>query len=90
MTTLLKSAATPVWAVLMITTITSYLLGEDHAFGVSTQTASVLILTLAVVKVMFVTEFFMEMRYAPLPLRLAFIGWGLVVALSTVGIYLLG
>lgn len=88
MTTLLKSSATPVWAVLMLTTITSYLLGEDHAFGVSAETASVLILTLAIVKVMFVTEFFMEMRHAPLPLRWAFLGWSLIVLVSTVGIYL--
>lgn len=89
MSTLIRSAATSVWALLMTLTIASYVIGEDQVLGLSRETASIAIMIVAVVKVRFVVRHFMEMRHAPLPLRLAFEAWGLGVVLSTVGIYVL-
>ena len=90
MSTLIRSQATAVWALLMAATIVSYVLGEDHALGLSHEAASVTIIVIAVIKVRFVVRHFMEMKHAPLPLKLAFEAWGGLVLLSTVGIYLLG
>jgi heme/copper-type cytochrome/quinol oxidase subunit 4 len=84
---LLRHPVTAVWLLLIAATLTSWWLGTDH--GVSeVQTAGVLILLVAFVKVRFVGLYFMELRHAPLPLRLTFESWCAVVCTTLIVMFL--
>jgi len=84
---LLRNIITAVWGALIAATLVSWWLGTEH--GVSdVQTASVLILLVAFVKVRFVGLYFMELRHAPIPLRLLFEGWCAVVSSTVIVMYL--
>lgn len=85
-----KSSATLVWIFLIAATVVSWLLGTDHSFINSHTTASVIILLVAFVKVRFIGLYFMELKDAPLPLRLILEGWCLIVCGLVVGLYLAG
>jgi hypothetical protein len=61
-----------VWILLVALTVISWTLGSSHDVAFGHTGASVLILVVAVVKVRFVGLFFMELRNAPWPLRIAF------------------
>lgn len=89
MSTLIRSAATPVWLLLMAATVAGYAIGEDRPFGLSPGQASVTVLALALVKIRFIVRYFMEIRHAPLPLKFAFDAWIVVAGISTIGIYLI-
>jgi heme/copper-type cytochrome/quinol oxidase subunit 4 len=84
---LLRSPISAIWGVLIAATLTSWWLGTDHGVS-SKETASVLILLVAFVKVRFVGLYFMELRHAPLPLRLIFEGWCAVVSTAVIVMYL--
>jgi heme/copper-type cytochrome/quinol oxidase subunit 4 len=84
---LLRSPISAIWGVLIAATLTSWWLGTDHGVS-SKETASVLILLVAFVKVRFVGLYFMELRHAPLPLRLIFEGWCAVVSTTVIVMYL--
>jgi hypothetical protein len=73
------------WVVLIAATLVSYVLGADHGTG---SVMVVVVLGIAAVKVRLVGLDFMELRHAPVPLRVAFEGYclGLWVLLS--GLYL--
>ena len=67
-----------VWAVLVAATLASWLLGGGHGAAV---------VAIAVWKVRLVGLYFMELRTAPVPLRVVFEGWvvvtgGTLIALS--------
>ena len=64
--------------------ISTWLLSKD-AF--SPTVAVVGIFLIAAVKVRFVMLDFMELRYAPMPLRVAFEGWIVVVACLILGFW---
>lgn len=89
MTALLRTAVTPVWLILVLATGISWWLGTDHGVDART-TATVMVLIVAFVKVRFVGLYFMELRHAPLPLRLLFEAWVLVVCATVIGLYLSG
>jgi hypothetical protein len=69
-----------VWTLLVVATITSWSLGG----------ATVAVLVVAFVKVRLVGLYFMELRSAPVPLRLLFEGWVVVVCSILIGLYLSG
>ena len=73
------------WLVLMVATLISYTLGADHGTG---SVIMVVVLAIAAIKIRLVGLDFMELRTAPVPLRLAFEGYcvGLWTVLS--GLYL--
>ena len=73
------------WLVLMVATLISYTLGADHGTG---SVIMVVVLAIAAIKIRLVGLDFMELRTAPVPLRLAFEGYcvGLWAVLS--GLYL--
>ncbi|UTI63845.1 cytochrome C oxidase subunit IV family protein [Paraconexibacter antarcticus] len=80
---LLRHPVSVVWGILIAATLTSWWLGTDH--GVSNeQTASILILVVAFIKVRFVGLYFMELRHAPLPLRMIFEGYCFVVCTTVI------
>lgn len=83
---LLRKPASIVWIVLMLATIiTTWGLSKD-AFAARFATISIMLI--AAFKVRLVLLHFMELRHAPLPLRLVFEAWVLVVTAGIVGVYL--
>lgn len=89
MRSLLRTPATAVWLVLVLATGFSWALGTDHGFGSDGQTAaSVVILVVAFVKVRFIGLFFMELRGAPLVLRMLFEGYCLAACAVVTGMFL--
>jgi len=87
MPALVRTAATPVWFGLMAATALSWWLGAEN--GVDDRTlATIVVLAVAFVKVRFVGMYFMELRHAPLPLRLAFEGWCLLIGSVVIVMYL--
>jgi heme/copper-type cytochrome/quinol oxidase subunit 4 len=83
---LLKRHASLIWLLLMAATVvTTWVLAKD-AF--SARVGTVAIFAIAAYKVRLVLLDFMELRHAPLPLRLAFEAWVLVATAAVVAIYL--
>jgi hypothetical protein len=74
------------WLVLIAATLISYSLGADHGTG---SVMVVVVLGIAAIKVRLVGLDFMELRTAPVPLRLAFEGYCLVLWALLSGLYLL-
>lgn len=87
MSELLRDPATRVWLLLMAATIlTTWVLAKD---GLPAQVATVAIVVIAAIKVRLVLLHFMELRHAPLPLRLVFETWTLAVTGAIVALCLL-
>lgn len=83
---LLKLPSSLIWMALMLATvITTWGLSKD-AFDA--RFATIAIFVIAAVKVRLVLLHFMELRHAPLPLRLVFEAWVLVVTAAVLGLYL--
>ena len=79
----IRTAATPVWLALMALTALSLAVGGAHG-------TTVLVLAVAFVKVRFIGMYFMELRHAPLALRLLFDGWVVVVWAGLIVLYQTG
>jgi caa(3)-type oxidase subunit IV len=86
LTTLLRSRISLVWLVLIAATLASWKVGTDH--GVHAQLATTIVLLVAFIKVRLVGLYFMELREAPLPLRVIFEGYCLVVCTVLIIMYL--
>ncbi|BBZ70565.1 MULTISPECIES: cytochrome C oxidase subunit IV family protein [Mycobacterium] len=82
---LLRARSTPVWLALILVTILSWMLGAKHETG---SAIAILVLGLAIVKVRFIGLDFMELREAPLILRVMFEGYCVVLWLVLSGMYL--
>jgi hypothetical protein len=85
--TFVPSRAGLSWLVLIVATLLSFALGADHGTG---SVMAVVVLAIAGIKIRLVGLDFMELRSAPLPLRVVFEGYclGLWAVLS--GLYLFG
>jgi heme/copper-type cytochrome/quinol oxidase subunit 4 len=75
-----------VWAVLVVATLISWSVGIDH--GINYRLAIVVVLLVTFAKVYLVGMNFMELREAPLPLRLVFSGLCAVMCTVLVVMYL--
>jgi multisubunit Na+/H+ antiporter MnhE subunit len=76
----LKHPATLICALLMLATAVSWWLGTDSfSTGSSVAGITAALMVIAFVKVHFVIRYFMEVRLAPLALRLACGGWVVLV-----------
>jgi heme/copper-type cytochrome/quinol oxidase subunit 4 len=85
MTFLLRPASL-VWLALMLATCTStWWLSKD---GVSTTTATVMIMLIAAVKVRLILIHFMELGHAPIRWRLLFEGWNIACTAFILIMYL--
>lgn len=83
---LLRKPVTVVWAALMLATCAStWLLSKN---SVTPEVATVAIMLVAAVKVRLVIRYFMEVRRAPLALRLVCDGWLLAVTALIMTVYL--
>ena len=83
---LLFKPVTIVWAALMLATCASTWLLSDNS--VTPEVATVAIMLIAALKVRFVVGHFMEVRRAPLALRLVCDGWLLAVTALILTVYL--
>ena len=82
----LRKPVSIVWAALMLATCAStWLLSKN---SVTPEVATVAIMLVAAVKVRLVISHFMEVRRAPLALRLVCNGWLLTVTALIVTVYL--
>jgi len=83
---LVRKPVSIVWAALMLATCAStWLLSKN---SVTPKVATLAIMLIAAVKVRLVIRYFMEVRLAPLPLRLICDGWLLAVTALIVTVYL--
>ena len=85
LTRLLRHRISLVWLVLVLATLTSWLLGVGNQLP--TTYAAIGVIIIAFAKVHFVGRYFMELRDAPAPLRAVFDGWTLIVAVVLIGLY---
>ena len=87
MAALLKTRITVVWILLVLATAASWEMGHGFPFEDVTQ-AAIAIIVLALVKVRFVIMEFMELRGAPLPMRLVAEGWVVGICALLIALYL--
>jgi hypothetical protein len=79
------SAFVLAWAALMLATLVSFGFGD----GLGTaRVAGTAVIIVAFVKVNLVGNYFMELRGAPLPLRLVFATWTVIVGTTLTVIFL--
>ncbi len=83
---LLRRPGSLVWITLMAATVITTWGLSNEAFTARLGTASIFMI--AAFKVRLVLLHFMELRQAPLPLRLAFEAWVLVVTAAILALYL--
>jgi hypothetical protein len=88
---LLRNRASVAWVFLVLATLVSWRLGPDHGLASADdhRLASCAIVLVAFVKIRLVGLYFMELREAPMALRLCFEGYCLVVCLAVLGTFLL-
>jgi len=80
---------TTVWLALSVATGISWWLGTESSMT-PRQLATVGLTLIAMIKVRLVILYFMEVRTAPLPLRLICETWVIAVGAVIIGFYLLG
>ena len=76
-----------VWALLILATVLSWQLGHGPGFGNHPERATVAVMLIAYLKVRFVFLDFMELRTAPLALRLTFEAWAALVCGTIIALY---
>ncbi|MCC2657898.1 MAG: Prokaryotic Cytochrome oxidase subunit [Panacagrimonas sp.] len=85
MNELFRQTASKVWLLLMAATfVTTWMLTKD-AFPL--RIATIAIVLIAAIKVRLVLLHFMELRHAPLPLRLVFEAWVIAVTGALIALY---
>jgi hypothetical protein len=85
---ILRRRVVLVWLVLVVLTFVSWGLGVEHSRGIGPDIAMAAVLAVAFAKTQLVGSFFMELRTAPWPLRLAFSAWVVGVGAAIVAMYL--
>lgn len=86
----LQSRVTGIWVGLIVATGLSWQFGHGFGFGEKSHYATAAILIITFVKIRFVFLDFMELRTAPLPLRIAFEVWAVSICVILIGLYWLG
>jgi hypothetical protein len=71
---------TLLWCLLVLATLLSLEFGHGLVFGHRQRLAAIAILLIAYLKARVVFLDFMELRHAPLPLRLVFEAWGILAS----------
>lgn len=79
-----------VWLVLVLATCLSLWVGENRLPAGSVRLASSLLIALALLKIRLVMHYLMEVRTAPLALRIVLDAWLAVAGTAILSIYWLG
>jgi len=87
MSRILWSRATLICFGLMLATGLSWTLGHGLGFGGSPYAGGA-VLAIAVLKGRYVVLDFMELRHAPLPMRLAAEAWGVLLGITLISLFL--
>ena len=90
MTALLLNRLSVIWAGLILATGLSWQFGHGFGFGDDIQYAAVAILVITFIKIRFVFLDFMEIRTAPLALRLVLEVWAVLACVIRIGLYWMG
>ncbi|MCV7431397.1 cytochrome C oxidase subunit IV family protein [Mycolicibacterium bacteremicum] len=91
MTSYVRNPLTIAWAVLTAVTVLSWLTARDGgAAHTLNATVTVVVLVIAAVKAHLVIWYFMEVRHAPMWLRLTMSGWVIVLFAALLGLYFAG
>ncbi|HEX5805675.1 MAG TPA: cytochrome C oxidase subunit IV family protein, partial [Macromonas sp.] len=84
--TMLLNRTTAVWGLLIAVTIASWEFGHGVGFD-DVRHASLAIIVSAFIKTRFVLLDFMELRHAPLFMRIGVEVWGVVICAALCGLY---
>lgn len=84
---LLFHRATAVWLLLVGATGLSWAFGHGFGFGADFRYGTSAVIIIAFIKLRMVFLEFMELRHAPMALRLAFEGWTVVVCSCLIFLY---
>lgn len=87
MSQIMKAGGT-VWLVLMVLSIANFIVGEE--FGLHGSAEVAILMVIAFVKARLIIRHFMEVKDAPLPLRIAFDIWCILAPVALVGVVVLG
>ncbi len=87
MAQILKLRITAIWALLVLATCLSWESVRGFAWARDPRLATITVIVIAFLKVRFVALDFMEVRHAPLPLRLFFEIWIVVLAALLIAVY---
>jgi apolipoprotein N-acyltransferase len=79
-----------VWLGLIAATCLSWWLGSEHRMLNARVASSVIILVTAFIKIRFVGNYFMELRDAPIPMRVFFEAYCVGICSIIIAIYLWG
>ena len=85
MVELVRNRAGFSWLLLVAATVLSWAVGAEHGTG---SVVAIVVLAIAAIKVRLVGLDFMELRHAPMPLRVAFEAYCLVIWAVLSGLYL--
>lgn len=77
-----------VWLVLVVLSIVNFLVGED--LGLHGHTEIAILMVIAFVKARLIIRHFMEVKAAPLPLRIAFDIWCVVAPVALMSVVVMG
>lgn len=84
---LLRNRLTFVWLGLVLATVLSFETGSDGVFSADPRLLGVAVLAIAFVKVRYIMLEFMELRHAPLAMRLFAEAWWLAIGAAVVAFY---
>lgn len=91
---LLLKPVSAAWLLLMLATCLSWWLGQDHSLSADISSDYRLVssglIVIAFIKVRIVIRYFMEVREAPLALKLVCDGWVVLVCGAIIYLYCLG
>jgi Prokaryotic Cytochrome C oxidase subunit IV len=87
MSVLLNHRISVLWLVLILATALSWEFGHGLGFGDHTHYGTVAVILIAFVKVRYVFLDFMELRTAPVALRLIFEAWAVLVGGAIIMLY---
>jgi len=82
-----RNRITLVWLALVLATCLSWETGSDFAFISDIRSLGVVVLVIAFVKVRYIMLEFMELRHAPLVMRLFAECWALLVCVAVIYSY---
>lgn len=84
----IMKAGGAVWLVLMVLSVANFLVGED--LGLHGHTEIAILMAIAFVKARLIIRHFMEVKEAPLPLRIVFDIWCILAPVALVSVVILG
>lgn len=87
---ILLSRITLYWVLLTVLTGLTWIIGDGSSAVTGVKYAAVILMVIAAIKVRTIVLHFMEMATAPLPLRVLFEGWVVLVFVVVISLYLFG